>query len=589
MWLTDPSCTPSGVALGFVALSPLGFGRNLGPMIRTSPTLSLRTQTAGVFGLLVVALSVSLSWGLSAMLTQQIRRDEGQALQVVAQSAAHVLAEELSRRSREVQVIADARELWLQGLDSEIAKAALARSQASNPWNTWIGVADGSGQILAATGGLMVGRNASERPWFEPGSRGIYVGDVHPAKMLAASFPPLPSGEPLRFVDFAAPIRVDGKWLGVLVTHGSWQWADQVVESLAPGNAAERRLETFIFDRLGKMIYAPAGTLAQQLARQQTLPLVAADGRAEPAGVTRWNDGQQYLTSVVAVLPRSAASDLGWTVVSREPVLTAFARARAQAWTVFGMGLLAAALAALLVWWLAGRLTRPLSSIAGAARALEQGAPGAAMPVLRGSAEVAQLSGALSGMTRRLLDLNHQLEERVQQRTAELERANEELSRLALVDPLTLLLNRRGFDEQSRLLIAHARRSQQPLSLVTIDVDHFKRVNDSFGHEAGDQALKVIADTMRRRLRASDVLGRLGGEEFMALLPDTDAEHALALANELRELVAGTPIAEVGQITISCGFTLLDPAHDDMVSALRRADQALYRAKAQGRNRVCAG
>jgi len=75
----------------------------------------------------------------------------------------------------------------------------------------------------------------------------------------------------------------------------------------------------------------------------------------------------------------------------------------------------------------------------------------------------------------------------------------------------------------------------------------------------------------------------------MALLPDTDAEHARVLADELRELVAGTTVPEVGQITISCGLTLLDPAHDDMVSALRRADQALYRAKAQGRNRVCAG
>nr|WP_316644708.1 diguanylate cyclase [uncultured Roseateles sp.] len=535
----------------------------------------------------MVVLSISLSWGLSAMLTQQIRRDEGQALQVVAQSAAQVLAEELDSRSREVQVLAQAQELWLQGLESATVKAALARSQASNPWNTWIGVADGSGQVRAATGGLMVGRNASDRPWFEPGSKGIYVGDVHPAKMLAASLPPLPNGEPLRFVDFAAPIRVDGKWLGVLVTHGSWQWADQMVQSLAPGNAAERQLETFIFDRGGKMIYAPAGTLAQQLARQQTVPPAPADPKAAPAGVTRWNDGQDYLTAVVPVKPLSTISNLGWTVVSREPVSTAFAQARSQAWTVFDVGLLAAALSALLAWWVAGRLTRPLSRIAESARALEQGAPGAAMPVLSGSTEVAQLSGALSAMTQRLLDLNHQLEERVLQRTAELERANEELSRLALVDPLTLLLNRRGFDEQSRLLIAQARRKQQPLSLVTIDADHFKRVNDSFGHEAGDRALKVIADTMRQRLRASDVLGRLGGEEFMALLPDTDAEQALALADELRELVAGTTIAEVGQITISCGVTLLDPAHDDMVSALRRADQSLYRAKAEGRNRVC--
>jgi diguanylate cyclase (GGDEF)-like protein len=162
---------------------------------------------------------------------------------------------------------------------------------------------------------------------------------------------------------------------------------------------------------------------------------------------------------------------------------------------------------------------------------------------------------------------------------------------LALQDELTGLSNRRAIQQLLNQQIAAARRGDRTLALLMIDVDHFKRINDTYGHLSGDQALRDVAACLHGRLRAQDIMGRWGGEEFIAILPDTDEAGALALAEALRvatqqgRFVAldGQPIA----ITISIGVHLLErgPAGegDTMIGA---ADRALYLAKERGRNRV---
>lgn len=435
----------------------------------------------------------------------------------------------------------------------------------------------------------MVGLNARERPWFAPGLAGLYVGDVHLAKMLASLLPPEPDGAPLRFVDFAAPVRVDGITQGVLVSHGTWRWAHEVVEKLAPDNAEARRLESFIFDREGKMIYAPGRTLDTHLNLGQTLPPMpdtAANG--QQAAVVAWADGRQYLTVVAPVRPHTRASDLGWTVVSREPADLAFADAQGSVWQALAIGLCVAIGAAGIAWRVAGRLAQPLHEIARAALAVEQGRPGAEIPAVGGSSEVRDLAGSLSTMTRRLLDANSELEQRVAERTADLERANEELTRLARHDPMTGLLNRRGFTERLRSALSHAERRRSPLAMVIVDADHFKRINDTFGHDAGDETLKRIAEALRVRLRESDVVARLGGEEFVLLLPDTSPESARLVADDIVATIAAIEIPGVGRVTVSCGVSAVSLGLDDGTAALRHADEALYRAKAAGRNRAVA-
>ena len=155
-------------------------------------------------------------------------------------------------------------------------------------------------------------------------------------------------------------------------------------------------------------------------------------------------------------------------------------------------------------------------------------------------------------------------------------------------DPLTGLLNRRGFLEQSRHAFARMERRARPLSVLMLDMDHFKRINDNFGHDAGDQALTEVARVMLRCGRTDDVLARWGGEEFIYLLPDTGVAEASALAERVRQSVAaltltfaGTPVS----FTVSIGIAERRRA-TPLADVIAQADALLLRAKAEGRNRV---
>ena len=165
----------------------------------------------------------------------------------------------------------------------------------------------------------------------------------------------------------------------------------------------------------------------------------------------------------------------------------------------------------------------------------------------------------------------------------------EKLREMAMQDELTGLYNRRHFEELAEAEVARARRSGAPLSLAMLDIDHFKAVNDAFGHPVGDLALKEVARAMRETLRTSDVPARIGGEEFVVLLTGTTLEGAVAVTERLRERVGRAEVAagkeRVARFTVSAGIAELAPG-ERVESMLRRADEALYRAKEEGRNRI---
>lgn len=554
---------------------------------------SLRMQIALVFGTLVVGLSVLLSLGFGELLKHRIQRDAGNSLQVVAENAGKLLALGLMQRSLEAEVMASAEVVWSKGLDSAEAQHMLARSQAMQPTNVWIGVADAQGVVRNATNGLLVGQSVAQRPWFQHGLQGVHVGDVHAAQLLESLLPPTATGEPHRFVDFAAPIRIGPTTVGVFAIHGSWQWTREVLESLTPASSDESALELFIFDRQGTLIFAPGGRTEVMRAAGQRLPEgIQINNNRDGGGsmqttVARWQDGKRYLTAATQLQPRNAASDLGWRIVARQPVELAFAEADDTVQLALAIGLVAALFASALAWLAARRLSVDLYALADAASAVEAGRPGSDIPAMQSSREVQQLSQSLGRMTHHLLAAREAMEEKVRLRTLELEAANRALDLQARTDALTGLLNRRGFETQMAFAVALARRSSRPLSLITVDVDHFKRVNDTYGHEAGDEVLRRLARTLESRLRGSDVVARLGGEEFVALLPDTDLTGAQSIAQALVTAMAEQQDPVVGTITVSAGVATMRGADDTGAAMLRRGDAALYEAKGQGRNRVC--
>jgi diguanylate cyclase (GGDEF)-like protein len=171
------------------------------------------------------------------------------------------------------------------------------------------------------------------------------------------------------------------------------------------------------------------------------------------------------------------------------------------------------------------------------------------------------------------------------------QRDDARMERLATTDDLTGLLNRRAFFARAEAARLLALRLRQPITVLMLDIDHFKQLNDRFGHATGDEALVKFSATCMDSLREHDILGRLGGEEFALALPGTDLGGAMHAAERLRQGVLDTRLLTCGNsytMTVSVGVVLIDP-EEDLATALARADHALYEAKRNGRNRVEAG
>lgn len=168
------------------------------------------------------------------------------------------------------------------------------------------------------------------------------------------------------------------------------------------------------------------------------------------------------------------------------------------------------------------------------------------------------------------------------------DRLNKELVRQAMLDPLTGISNRRALDVSAEAAIAVARRHRRALAVLLVDADHFKQVNDRHGHGAGDSALQALVVALQESLRPGDLLGRLGGEEFIVILPENDETRAFQAAERLRLAVEATDFTvqhEKIALRVSVGIAVLAES-DDLVTLLRRADHAMYVAKRSGRNCV---
>jgi diguanylate cyclase (GGDEF)-like protein len=172
-------------------------------------------------------------------------------------------------------------------------------------------------------------------------------------------------------------------------------------------------------------------------------------------------------------------------------------------------------------------------------------------------------------------------------RLIRLQSQSRQLVRLATTDALTGAYNRKGLEEVLEQALADWREHRHPLGLVLIDIDHFKAVNDTHGHQAGDRVLRRLAELVRSHVRAQDLLGRWGGEEFLLVCRDTGREQALAIAEKLRALVAGLDFGDGLHVTASFGVAAMD-GERPLEQLFSAADAALYRAKAEGRNRVVA-
>jgi len=245
----------------------------------------------------------------------------------------------------------------------------------------------------------------------------------------------------------------------------------------------------------------------------------------------------------------------------------------------------------LVVGWMLRRIVLlPIKKLHQAASAFTVGDYSARI-VLKTRDEMEALADTFNEMAREIQSHTRHLEETIRERTKELEEANKKLKELATTDGLTGLYNYRFFEETIRMEVRRAQRQGLPLSLLMIDLDHFKVYNDTHGHQMGDEVLKTVARIMKYRLRSTDFPCRYGGEEFAIILPGTGFEEAMKLAEEVRGLVEAHPFPgeekqPEGKLTISIGVATYPYHAEDEISLVRAADMALYTAKQKGRNRV---
>jgi diguanylate cyclase len=208
-------------------------------------------------------------------------------------------------------------------------------------------------------------------------------------------------------------------------------------------------------------------------------------------------------------------------------------------------------------------------------------------------AELRAMAQRLLGETRRMQDANQQLEQKLEASRDDiqaLQRDLDEVRRESMLDPLTKIYNRKSFDEGMIKAFAQAETGTS-FSLMLLDIDHFKRFNDTWGHQTGDQVLRLVAMTLKSNIKGKDMAARYGGEEFAAILPETDLEGAMIVADNIRravqakELLKRSTNEKLGRITASFGVALYH-AGDTPSTLIERADRCLYAAKHAGRNRV---
>jgi diguanylate cyclase (GGDEF)-like protein len=206
------------------------------------------------------------------------------------------------------------------------------------------------------------------------------------------------------------------------------------------------------------------------------------------------------------------------------------------------------------------------------------------------SHENQQLIASLSSKNQALLEMNRELEAKIHERTHELAEANTRLAQLAVTDGLTGLYNHRHFHERIALEVERSQRSGLPLSLLMLDVDHFKQFNDTYGHPAGDEVLRQLARVLSDTRRANDVVARYGGEEFAVILVDTAKFTAAKVAERVRERTFAHDFSDAApkapKLSVSVGVATYPDDGSDAEALVRSADTALYAAKRAGRNRV---
>lgn len=374
----------------------------------------------------------------------------------------------------------------------------------------------------------------------------------------------------------AAPIEAgDGHFLGVLAAKINFRTIDEILKRFSLGKTGE----VYLIDRGGTLIVTSRSILLPFMTTKLTAETTQALFEKEASSL-EYTD--YHGKEVVGTLNRLPLLD--WGVVAAVGRKEAYAQiVRLQSLTVLMVsGLLLGV--GLTAYLLGLSIVRPLDSLTKGAAKVAEGNLKVDLPIVsRG--EVGYMTEVFNNMVTRL----RQGREELAAINKTLKEKNRELEEIAVTDSLTGLYNRKHLIETLTHELARGQRYDHPVSVLMIDIDHFKRYNDTFGHLAGDRVLAKMASIFIESLRRIDYVARYGGEEFLVMLPETESQEALSAAERIRTRVAGETFThhnEKVSITVSIGIAGFPENGRSLESIIASADAALYRAKRRGRNRV---
>lgn len=554
--------------------------------------LRFEHQLAALVGVLCLALVAATVGGAIWLERQSAVGLAEDRLARLAVGMAESLDATLRERFREIQVVAGLvplRERW--AADPSMTRGILAAMHATAPDYAWLGFVTPDGHVRAGTEGMLEGMAMNGRAWFETGSTRPTVGDVHEAAILNRLLVRI-DPEPLRLVDLAAPVRdAGGRVIGVLAGHLSWDWAIRVRRRLLDDGLPGTDL--WVLDRNGRVILGPRlGVAPFDPVR---LGAMTEEGRgtfaATIAGETQLAG---FASAAKGERSENAIGDpgLGWIVVAMRPEAQILAPVHHSIHALLGLGAGIALLGLALAWSLGYRAAAPLRRMTAAMGRIGPDTDATTLPRLDEAQEFAAVAAALSALLGRLGAVERELSDATLRSTrvaAFYRRQIEDLRQAAGTDMLTGLLNRRGFAGPAEEAFEQARAGRRGVAVLVADIDHFKRVNDQHGHDAGDAVIRHVGALLAEAVRGSDTVARFGGEEFVLLLVGLGLSEAAHIAERLCTAVRNAEIAHGGRVmavTVSIGVATVSAGDPDIEAAIARADAALYEAKARGRDRV---
>ncbi|WP_162240567.1 MULTISPECIES: ATP-binding protein [unclassified Methylobacterium] len=394
-------------------------------------SISLQALLASVFGFLALALTFCVSLAAERIAAPQLREQIGHELSGYVEHLRGRLDAVMHDNLLLVRTLATMGQsvsatpaTWRKWIDTV---------QADHKEYAWLGIADTNGVVMASSGGLLEGKSVRERPWFREALLKPYAGDVHEALLLAQKLPPLPDGEPLRFVDVSTPVHDgQGRLVGVLGGHMSWTWARRIERSiLAPFEERQSGIESLILRDDGEVLLGPSDIMGKRLAPDVIKAIAdASTSRKGSSAVVSFGDDQSFLVSASRSVGAADYAGMDWTVVIRQPTRTALAPVTDLRRAILFWGLALALLFGVLGLLVARMTTRPLLALVAFAQRHRLGDRSTAVPS-GGYREANVLSASLerliSDLTARDAALeanNRALENRVETRTLALREAS---------------------------------------------------------------------------------------------------------------------------------------------------------------------